>query len=706
MTRQGEDRRLVRLAADHGSELLAVTGPFSAVAAELLSRRNAKLCPGVVELLRNPVHPRIRTTISRELTTGGVQTRPPGRVQLIDCKLESHLVFLSTGFCGQPVSAVIGRRRTTNLIIDPPIRAATNLFSDPLTNRTRSARSDSMATPMISDDHGRTLHPDRSQAGADRPHLPRPERAFAPEPMPLTHATSKTSPVPATHDYPATLGALRDAGYTYRPVKQELRDNALRALALDQPLFPGIVGYDDTVLPQVVQAILSGHDILLLGLRGQAKTRILRSLTNLLDPWIPIVDGPGLEIPDDPMHPTTARARQAIAEMGDDTPVSWLHRSRRYHEKLATPDVTIADLIGEIDLIKHAEGRYLSDEATMHFGLVPRSKRGLFVINELPDLAPRIQVGLFNVLEERDIQIRGYPIRLELDLALMFSANPEDYTNRGRIVTPLKDRIGSVVRTHYPMDNGEAMRITRENAFAVNRAAGIADAPSDDAHAPEAPSGAFANEQVDAPPTVVLPDILHEILEEMIRQARHSPHVNQASGVSVRAAIAMLECVISAAEVRAVRSGETSVTARVCDVLHLAAACRGKIELMLSEDASDGTSTEDRLIDAFFGEALKSVIGRHVNINAIESLAEPFNTGVRLELDDRTTTDEVVATLKLIPGLLDAAQALARAVDLDDSNPQNLALTGELLLEFLYVNNRLSKVTRPGTGGSGVAYTG
>ncbi|MEX2216909.1 MAG: sigma 54-interacting transcriptional regulator, partial [Phycisphaeraceae bacterium] len=266
-----------------------------------------------------------------------------------------------------------------------------------------------------------------------------------------------------SHPQAATLGQLRSTGYRYRTVKQELRENLIVRLRSGQAVFPGIVGYEHTVLPQVIHAILSQHDMLFLGLRGQAKTRMLRMLPLLLDEWIPVLRD--VEIPDDPIEPMTSMGKRIVREQGDDAAIRWLHQSERYHEKLATPDVTIADLIGEIDLIKHAEGRYLSDESTMHFGLIPRTNRGLFAINELPDLSPRIQVGLFNVLEERDIQIRGFPVRLNLDVCLAFSANPEDYTNRGRIVTPLKDRIGSVIRTHYPLSLDEAMKITIENAW-------------------------------------------------------------------------------------------------------------------------------------------------------------------------------------------------------------------------------------------------
>ena len=510
-------------------------------------------------------------------------------------------------------------------------------------------------------------------------------------------------PSASSASLPNTLGALKAAGYRYRPVKQELRENAIQAIARSRPLFAGMVGYEDSVIPQLLHGVLAGHDILLLGLRGQAKTRLLRSIGELLDPLIPVIDAAdaGLDLPDDPLVPLTGAGKRIVAARGDTTPIKWLTRAQRYHEKLATPDVTIADLIGEIDLVKHAEGRHLSDEATIHFGLVPRSNRGLFVMNELPDLAPRIQVGLFNVLEERDVQVRGYPIRLELDLCLMFSANPEDYTNRGRIVTPLKDRIGTVVRTHYPHDNREAMRITRGNAF-IDRATGFAGRPR--GGAPQDLSDlvdAFCIGAPTTPPEVELPAVMHEIFEETIRLARRSPHINQASGVSVRASITAIETLISAAELRALRTKETRVAARVVDAVHLPAALRGKIELMISEDAPDGSSTEDRLIAAIFGEAVKSIIGRHVALDAVEAIAEPFTRGLKLQLDDRTSATGAVDSMKLVEGLIPAAKNLCKKLELNHADEQHLACAGELVLEFLYVNNRLSKLT--GKSGSGYA---
>src|SRR6516225_2085499 len=307
-------------------------------------------------------------------------------------------------------------------------------------------------------------------------------------------------------DRPRTFGDLKASGYQVIPVKEEMRRNLIRLLKRGESLFSGIIGYDETVIPQVQNAVLSKHDMLFLGLRGQAITRMLRQLVRLFDDAIPIVTGS--EVNDNPFAPISREARDRLAREGDATPIEWIGPERRYHEKLATPDVTIADLIGEIDMIKHAEGRYLSSELTMHFGLIPRTNRGIFCMNELPDLSPKIQVGLFNVLEERDIQIRGYPVRLELDLCLVFSANPEDYTNRGRIVTPLKDRIGSVIKTHYPLTREIGIKINDANAW-VER---------DGGH-------------------VELPLYIKETVEEMARLARASSHVNQQSGVSVRMSI-------------------------------------------------------------------------------------------------------------------------------------------------------------------------
>jgi len=480
------------------------------------------------------------------------------------------------------------------------------------------------------------------------------------------------------HPQPATLGQLKATGYRYRPVKQELRENLiarLRALGAQngdpdaEELFPGVRGYRDTVLPQIIHAVFARHDMLFLGLRGQAKTRILRMLPSLLDEWVPVIAG--IEIPDDPLAPMTTPGKHAVASGGDDTPIRWMGRDDRYHEKLATPDVTIADLIGEIDIVKHAEGRYLSDEATMHFGLIPRTNRGIFAINELPDLSPRIQVGLFNVLEERDVQIRGYPVRLHLDCCLVFSANPEDYTNRGRIVTPLKDRIGSVIRTHYPQTTAEAMRITRENAWVDREAEGT------------------------SVPVVEVPQYLHRIIEDAVAAARSSPHINQASGVSVRTSIACLETVVSSAERRGLVTGEPRIVPRICDLSHVHTATRGKIELMMAEEGDD---TEDRLVTSLLGEAVKGVFDQIADVDEFEQLADRFADGLKLAVGDQVSAADQIASMKHVDGLLRAARTIADRLDLDPDDQAHLAGAGEFLLEALYVHNLLSK--HPTSGGS------
>src|SRR3954466_7479733 len=313
---------------------------------------------------------------------------------------------------------------------------------------------------------------------------------------------------------PATIGQLRESGWTSLPVKEEVRANAIARIAAGEPLFPGVLGYEETVLPQLENALLAGHDVIFLGERGQAKTRMIRSLTNLLDEWLPVVAG--TEINDDPYNPVSKHARDLIAEKGDDTPIEWVHRDARFGEKLATPDTSIADLIGEVDPIKVAEGRYLSDELTLHYGLVPRTNRGIFAINELPDLAERIQVGLLNVLEERDVQVRGYKVRLPLDVLLFASANPEDYTNRGRIITPLKDRFGAQIRTHYPLDVDTEVTIALQEARPL-----------------EAPGV-----------RVSVPTYMAEVVAQLSQLARESPHINQRSGVSVRLTVSNTETLV------------------------------------------------------------------------------------------------------------------------------------------------------------------
>ena len=466
-------------------------------------------------------------------------------------------------------------------------------------------------------------------------------------------------------DRPRTLGELISSGYAILDVKTEMRRNLIRKLRSGEPLFPEIIGYDETVIPQVHNAILSKHDMLFLGLRGQAKTRMLRQLVNLLDDVIPIIAGS--EVNDHPLAPLSRFARDRVAAQGDAAPIEWIGRERRYQEKLATPDVTIADLIGEIDMIKHAEGRYLSDEATMHYGLIPRTNRGIFCINELPDLSPKIQVGLFNVLEERDIQIRGYPIRLELDLCLVFSANPEDYTNRGRIVTPLKDRIGSVVRTHYPLTRDLGIAITDANAWLQRE--GI---------------------------SVKVPRFMKEIVEETARLARQSAAVNQQSGVSVRMSIANIENLVSNAERRGLLLGEPVAVPRVSDLQHLAASSRGKLELTMSEE--DGQ--EDRVIDKFVGEAVKNIFESYFDVKTFRTLVEWFEAGNTILVGDQSPSSEYGKKLAAAPVLKKEAIQLMDKTRPEDLPPNGdeamLASAVEFILEGLHVENRLNKNRKAG----------
>ncbi len=466
---------------------------------------------------------------------------------------------------------------------------------------------------------------------------------------------------------PRTLGDLRASGYRMESVKGEMRRNLIVTLQSGEPLFPDILGYEETVLPQIQNAILSRHDMLFLGLRGQAKTRMLRQLVHLLDDAMPIIAGS--EVNDHPYAPLSKEARDRVAARGDATPIEWVGRESRYHEKLATPDVTIADLIGEVDMIKHAEGRYLSNELTMHFGLIPRTNRGIFCINELPDLSPKIQVGLFNVLEERDIQIRGYPIRLNLDLCMVFSANPEDYTNRGRIVTPLKDRIGSVVRTHYPLTRELGIAISDQNAWLARDHDGA---------------------------RLAVPLYLKEVVEEISRLARSSSHVNQQSGVSVRMSIANLENVVSNAERRALLNRERWIVPRVSDLTHVIPSSRGKLELTMNEE--DGH--EDKLIGRIAEEAIKNIFAQHLDAREFRATADYFETGKAVEVGDTLSVKEVLARIERVPGLRRRADEFARQVqpDLKDADARDAATAAaaEFILEGLYVHNKLNKNVKAG----------
>ena len=462
----------------------------------------------------------------------------------------------------------------------------------------------------------------------------------------------------------ATLGELRANGYRSRTVKEEMRANLVDRLRRGESLLPGIIGYDETVLPQVENAILAGQDIILLGERGQAKSRIARSLVGLLDEWMPVVAG--AELHDDPLQPASPFARALVAEQGDATPIAWVAASDRYGEKLATPDITIADLVGEVDPVKVAEGRYLSDELTIHYGLLPRTNRGIFALNELPDLAERIQVGLLNLMEERDVQIRGYKVRLNLDLFVVASANPEDYTSRGRIITPPKDRFGAQIRTHYPEDP--------ETEIAIMEAEWLA----------------FDDETATSVP-VQVPSFMKEIVAELSQLARRSSEVSQRSGVSVRVTIANHETLVAAALKRAVRLGEPIGAPRVSDLGAIVASTAGKIEL---ETLGDETR-EEKVIEKLVQRAVVNVFNRHFSLSELVSLVERFEAGAEVEVGDAVASDQLQRTVAELPEL---SRAVGR-LDVGES-PAGVASGVEFVLEGLHLNRRLNKERR----GGGVRY--
>ncbi|MEJ5255443.1 MAG: sigma 54-interacting transcriptional regulator [Acidimicrobiales bacterium] len=437
-----------------------------------------------------------------------------------------------------------------------------------------------------------------------------------------------------------------------RPVKEEVRQNAVARIRAGEPLFPGVLGYDDTVLPQLENALLAGHDVIFLGERGQAKTRMIRALTGLLDEWMPIVAGS--EINDDPFHPVSRHARDLVAAEGDDTPIEWVHRDERFGEKLATPDTSIADLIGEVDPIKVAEGRYLSDELTLHYGLVPRTNRGIFAINELPDLAERIQVGLLNVLEERDVQIRGYKIRLPLDVLLVASANPEDYTNRGRIITPLKDRFGSQIRTHYPLDVETEVAIARQEARPLE-AEGL---------------------------RIVVPDYMAEVVAELSQLARRSPHINQRSGVSVRLTVSNLETLVANAARRALILGETDVVPRVSDLQALASSTAGKVEIESIEEGRD-----DQIIDHLLKSAVLSVFRDRLAIEDLRPVIDAFDASRVVHAGEDVRSVDYVGLVTEIPELREPVVQLTGG----DESPAAVAAGVEFVLEGLHLSKRLNK---------------
>ncbi|MBJ7505195.1 MAG: sigma 54-interacting transcriptional regulator [Ilumatobacteraceae bacterium] len=449
-----------------------------------------------------------------------------------------------------------------------------------------------------------------------------------------------------------TFGQLQSSGWISRSIKEEIRGNTVQRIRSGEPLIASILGYDDTVLPQVQNALLAGHDIVFLGERGQGKTRIIRSLTGLLDEWMPIVAGS--EINDDPYHPVSRHARDLVREHGDDTPIDWVHRDDRYGEKLATPDTSIADLIGEVDPIKVAEGRYLSDELTLHYGLVPRTNRGIFAINELPDLSERIQVGLLNVMEERDVQVRGYKIRLPLDVLLVASANPEDYTNRGRIITPLKDRFGSQIRTHYPLDIATEMQIVQQEA----RPATIGDVQ------------------------VRYPTFMAEIIAEISHLARANANVSQRSGVSVRVSVSNHELLAANAVRRGLRAGETIVAPRVSDLDALVASTAGKIEIESVEDGREGAVFEQILRGAVL-----QVYKRRVSGDKTKELVVAFDAGTVVSTGEDVTSAELFAFAEQMPELQKLAMSLADG----DESPAAVASAVEFVLEGLHLAKRLNK---------------
>jgi magnesium chelatase subunit I len=448
------------------------------------------------------------------------------------------------------------------------------------------------------------------------------------------------------------LGELREAGYRARPVREELRRNLIERLRSGGPLFPGMIGYDDSVIPGVETAILAGHDMIFLGERGQGKSRMIRALPELLDAEIPIVEGS--EINDDPLAPVSPWARARVLELAERTPVAWIGREERYGEKLATPDVTIADLIGEIDPIKVAEGRYLSDETTIHYGLIPRTNRGIFCINELPDLAEKVQVGLFNILEERDFQVKGFKVRLPLDVLVVASANPEDYTRRGRIITPLKDRYQSQVRTHYPETRALEIGVMEQE----RRRSGIA---SVDVH---------------------VPGFLRQIVGEATLQARQSSEVSQVSGVSVRASIANFETLIAAAERRALRLGEREAVPRLSDLPALAASMTGKLELEYA--GADGG--ESRIVESVLKRAVKVVFDEHFQLEDLEPVVRSFEEGWKVEVGDLLPSAEYTEGIDSIQGLRSAIEGLE-----ENGSPARIASAIEFILEGLHLSNRLNK---------------
>jgi magnesium chelatase subunit I len=460
---------------------------------------------------------------------------------------------------------------------------------------------------------------------------------------------------------PTTLGALRNTKYeTVRSVKDELRENLICKLEKKEPLFQGIVGYEETVAPQVVNAVLSKHNFILLGLRGQAKTRLIRLLVTLLDEQVPYVAG--CEIHDHPFAPICKQCRDRIAVSGDATPIAWLPRDHRYVEKLATPDVTIADMIGDIDPIKAARtGEAIGSELTVHYGLLPRANRGIFAINELPDLAGKIQVGLFNIMQEGDVQIKGYPVRLPLDVMLVFTANPEDYTARGKIITPLKDRIGSEIRTHYPVTLRHGIEITEQEAWTGRR----------------------------SPVELRIPDYIREVIEQIAFSAREDKRVDKRSGVSQRLPISVLENVVSNAERRALMAGDHTAVPRVVDVYAALPSITGKLELEYEGELKGGDTIARELIRLAVGKVFTS----YFEGENLSNIVQWFELGGTLKLDEAVPAARMVQQLTGIQGLMEQTKRLG----LSASEPDAVrAAAGEFILEGLYAHKRIGRSEEAG----------
>jgi magnesium chelatase subunit I len=459
---------------------------------------------------------------------------------------------------------------------------------------------------------------------------------------------------------PRTLGELRQSPYSEaklarRTVKDELRQNLIAKMKCRQPLFPGVLGYDDTVAPQIANALLSRHNFILLGLRGQAKTRLIRLLTLLLDEAAPYVEG--CEIHDNPYRPICRRCRSLIEEAGDSTPIAWLTRDHRYVEKLATPDVTIADMIGDIDPIKAARrGQDISDELTVHFGLLPRANRGIFAINELPDLAGKIQVGLFNIMQEGDVQIKGYPVRLPLDVMLVFTANPEDYTARGKIITPLKDRIGSEIRTHYPATLEQGIAITAQEAW-IKR---------------------------DSPVEIRVPQFIREVVEQLAFLAREDKRVDKRSGVSQRLPISALENVVSNAESRALRAQETLAVPRILDLYSALPAVTGKLELEYEGELKGGDAVARELIRVAVGR----IYDQYLEGVNVAQIIQWFDLGGTLKVDELADSATMVRQLGGIQGLMEKVKALGLGANEPDALRVSAA---EFILEGLHAHRRISR---------------